>query len=60
MRPTLWVCAACGREGDSKEALFAKDTSCGTWAIKVYADAVTRTPEGRIIEAIAVEDAEVG
>lgn len=51
----LWVCQACGREGPSREALRDRDTSCGTWAVRVDPGSVVRGPGGKIVKADAWE-----
>jgi hypothetical protein len=53
-RPTIWICGACGREGESREALWKADSSCGYWAVEVYVDSVGRDPTGRVCRASAV------
>lgn len=52
--PELWVCQACGREGASRDELRARDSSCGTWAVRVDPATVKRGPTGRIVAAMAL------
>lgn len=51
--PELWVCQACGREGASHDELRERDSSCGTWAVRVEPSSVKRRPDGRIVAADA-------
>ena len=52
--PPLWVCGACGRECESREALRARDTSCGTWAVQVDPATVVRDEAGKVVKADAI------
>lgn len=51
MKPAeLWVCAACGKEGPSREALVG---SCGTYPTRVDPATVVRNEAGRVVKAEA-------
>jgi hypothetical protein len=52
MRPTIWLCQACGRRGASRGDLYAADSSCGTWAVEVWVDSILEK-DGRVVSAEA-------
>ena len=52
----LWICAACGREGSSHEELRERDSSCGTWAVRVDPVSVERDEHGRIVRCAAFSE----
>jgi hypothetical protein len=39
-RSRAWVCAACGRIGDTRDTLWEKDAACGSHAVEVWKDSI--------------------
>lgn len=56
MSDQLWVCGACGREGPSREAIYERSTSCGTWAVQVDPATVVRSIGGVVVSAEAIKE----
>ncbi len=52
-RPTIWVCAGCGKTGATRETIGDED--CYIHGNLVYADSIVRGSHGRIIGALAAE-----
>lgn len=51
-RPTIWVCHACGKTGETRETI--DDESCWMHGVLVWADSVIYDARGRAVAAEAV------